>query len=276
MILHEVVTTHDSRSDSFRLYPIGDIHLGAAACDVDSLRETLQLVRDDPSALWIGMGDYAECINLQDKRFDLKSVDPKYLPRLDDIANACFEDLADLFEPVKQKCLGLLVGNHEETLRTRHSQDVHGALCLRLGVKNLGYDALVRWTFRRAVRGPKPPSSTLTIFASHGTIAGRRDGSKLNRIEDLHRNFDADVYLVGHGHSQLVGRSVQLSVPDSGHLKLKERLRLSLMTGTFRKSYEEGTRDYSEKSHFAPPVIGCPVVTIQPWAEPRSRLSVRL
>jgi len=222
------------------------------------------------------MGDFAECINIQDKRFDLKSVDKKYLPRLDDIANACFEDLANLFDPIKEKCLGLLVGNHEETLRLRHSQDVHGALCLRLGLKNLGYDSLIRWTFRRKTGGGHPPASQLSIFASHGTIAGRRDGAKLNRIEDLHRNFDADIYLVGHGHSQIVGRSVQLSVPDSGEMKLKERLRLSMMTGTFRKSYEEGTRDYSEKSHFAPPVIGCPVITIHPWAAPRERLSVSL
>lgn len=276
MILHEVIAEHSSRSDTFRLYPIGDIHLGAAACDVDALRSTVDHIAADPSARWIGMGDYAECINLQDKRFDLKSVDKKYLPRLDDIANACFEDLAEMFGPIREKCLGLLVGNHEETLRLKHSQDVHGALCLRLGLKNLGYDSLIRWTFRRKVSGSKCPSSQLTIFASHGTIAGRRDGSKLNRIEDLHRNFDADMYLVGHGHSQIVGRSVQLSVPDSGELKLKERLRLSMMTGTWRKNYQEGTRDYGEKAHFSPPVIGCPIVTIRPWSDPRNRLSVSL
>ena len=275
MILHEINTLHQSRSDTFRLYPIGDIHLGAAACDVDALRAVIDAVRADSSAYWVGMGDYAECINLQDKRFDLKSVDVKYLPRLDDIANACFEDLAAYFEPIKEKCLGLLVGNHEETLRLRHSQDVHGALCLRLGLKNLGYDSLIRWRFKRGNRADSP-SSHLTIFASHGTIAGRRDGAKLNRIEDLHRNFDADIYLVGHGHSQIVGRSVQLSVPDSGELKLKERLRLSLMCGTFRKSYEEGTRDYSEKSHFSPPVIGCPVITVKPWSDPRERFQVQV
>jgi hypothetical protein len=143
-------------------------------------------------------------------------------------------------------------------------------------LKNLGYDSLIRWTFRRKVKGDSSPASQMTIFASHGTIAGRRDGSKLNRIEDLHRNFDADIYLVGHGHSQIVGRSVQLSVPNTGQLKLKERLRLSMMTGTFRKSYEEGTRDYSEKSHFSPPVIGCPVITIHPWSDPRTRLTVSL
>ena len=276
MILHDLVTTHKSRSDTFRLYPIGDIHLGAAACDVDALRKTLSEIEQDDSALWVGMGDFAECINLQDKRFDVKSVDPKYLPRLDDIANACFEDLAEMFAPIRDKCIGLLVGNHEETLRLKHSQDVHGALCLRLGLKNLGYDSLIRWKFVRQVSGGKAPATNLTIFASHGTIAGRRDGAKLNRIEDLNRNFDADMYLVGHGHSQLVGRSVQLTVPESGKLKMKERLRLSLMTGCWRKSYEEGTRDYSEKSHFAPPVIGCPVVTIRPWADPRQRMSVSL
>jgi len=272
VILHQVETRHRSRTDSYRLYPIGDIHIGAAACDIPALKETLRAVKDDPNAYWLGMGDYAECINLQDKRFDVKSVDPKYLPRLDDIANACFDDLASLFEPVKDKCLGLLVGNHEETLRIRHSQDVHGALCLRLGLKNLGYDSFIRWRFVR----PNSSSVCINIFASHGTIAGRRDGAKMNRIEDLTRNFDADLYLVGHGHSQIAHRSVTLEVPTSGELKLRERLRLGCMTGTFRKCYEPGTRDYSEKSHHSPPSIGCPVIHLRPWDEPRCRFSVVL
>lgn len=272
MILHELTTKQTSRSESVTLYPLGDIHLGAAACDLDSLRATIAEVRDDPEALWLGMGDYAEAIVLQDKRFDLKSVDPRFLPRLDDVANACFEELADLFAPVAKKCIGLLVGNHEETLRLKFSQDVHGALCLRLGLKNLGYDSLIRWKFVR----PNGSSSTVRVFASHGTIAGRRDGTKVNRIEDLARNFDADLYLVGHGHSQIAHRSVQLQVPSDGTLKMQERLRLGCMTGTFRRSYQEGTRDYSEKSHFAPPVIGCPRIRIRPWAHPRQRFQVTL
>ena len=276
MILHDVETRHASRSDSFLLYPIGDIHLGAAACDVDALRRTVKEVAERDNALWVGTGDYAENIVMGDKRFDLKSVAPRFLPRLDDLPNACFEELFEIFNPIRSKCIGLLVGNHEETLRIRQSQDVHSALCVRMGVANLGYDSMIRWRFKRTVGKGQQPVSVVTIFASHGTISGRRDGSKMNRIEDLSRNFDADLYLVGHGHSQIAHRSVTLQVPASGDLKLQERLRLGVMCGTFRKSYESGTRDYSEKSHFSPPVIGCPVITIRPWAEPRQRFSVEL
>lgn len=274
MVLHEWVTRHRSRSDSFVLYPIGDIHIGARACDLDSLRATVRDVEKDDSAVWIGMGDYAENINISDKRFDLKSVDPRFLSRLDDLPNACFEELLELFKPIAGKCIGLLTGNHEETLRLKYSHDVHGALCLRLGVKNLGYDSMIRLKFVREGKGN--PSSVVTVFASHGTIAGRKDGAKMNRMGELAMNFDADLYLVGHGHSQIIGRSARLEVPESGELKLRERLRMACMTGTFRKSYERDTRDYSEKAHHSPPVIGCPKIVIRPWAEPRSRFQAIL
>lgn len=278
MFVHSIITEHGSRHDEFALVPIGDIHLGAKACDADALKATIQEVTCSSGTNWIGMGDYAECIAPGDKRFDLRTIEPRFLPKLDDLPNACFEELRGLFGPIKEKCLGLLVGNHEETLRLRQSQDVHGALCVALGAKNLGYDALIRWTFRR--KGPtqrsRPSSVVLIIFASHSTIAGRRDGGKVNRMQDVSRNFDADLYLFGHGHAQIASRSVELSVPSSGSPKLKERLRLQCMTGTYRKTYELGTLDYSEKGGYSPVPIGSPVIKITPWAPPRQRMEVTI
>ena len=273
MILHELTTRHSSRSDEFVLYPLGDIHLGARACDTEALRDTIDEIKKTDRALWVGMGDYAECISLSDKRFDPKSIDPRFLPRLDDLANACFEELHKLLEPIKDKCVCLLTGNHEETARLRYSQDVHGALCLRLGVKNLGYDSMIRWQFRRGKGGPV---ATIIVFASHGTIAGRKQGGKLNRMMDVATNFDADLYLWGHGHTQVAGRRVEIGLAPGGKLHLQERLKLGLMTGTYRRTYQEGTLDYSEKFAHDPSPIGTPRVVIRPWAVPRRRFEVRM
>lgn len=277
MFLSEVVTYHDSRSDEFALFPIGDIHIGARGVDTDALRDTIARVVKDDGARWIGMGDYAECINLSDKRFDVKSVHPKFLPRLDDLPNACFEELGELFGPIKDRCVGLLTGNHEETLRLRQSQDIHGALCLKLGAANLGYDSLIRWKFvRRGVtRKSRPASTVVKIFASHSTIASRRDGGKLNRMLDMSTVFDARLLLFGHGHSGLVGQRIMLGVPDSGALRLVERPQTVVMTGSYRKGYTEGTLDYAEKAGYAPTPLGSPKITLRPWAKPRDQVLVQ-
>jgi len=269
VFLADVVTEQGSRSDEVVLIPIGDIHLGARACDTDALKATIEEVKRTPNAFWLGMGDYSESITISDKRFDLRSVEPTLRSKLDDLPNACLQQLVGLFSPIKDKCLGLLVGNHEETLRLRQSQDIHSALCVALSAKNLGYDALIRWKFRRG-----RATSTLMVFASHSTIAGRKDGAKVNRMMDVTRNFDADLYLFGHGHSQIASRSVELSVPESGQLKLKERLRIALMTGTYRKTYQQETLDYSEKMGCSPTPIGSPRILIRPWAGPRHRFEV--
>jgi hypothetical protein len=276
MFLHEFETKHGSRSDRFYLVPIGDVHLGARACDTDALKTTIEWVRKTPGAYWIGMGDQAEHICPGDKRFDLKTLDPKFLPSLDDLPNRCLKELVLLFQPIKSKCLGLLTGNHEETLRLRNSHDIHGALCVALNAKNLGYDSLIRWTFRRGNNGKNFGPSVITLFASHSTISGRRDGAKVNRMLDVSRNFDADLYLFGHGHAQVAARSVELGLPASGALKLRERLRLVCMTGTYRRTYAEGTLDYSEKGGFAPTPIGSPRIEIRPWASARERFAVTI
>lgn len=268
-----MVTDRGSKSDEFTLYPIGDIHLGAKACDVPALARTVERVRADRNARWIGMGDYAEHITISDKRFDLKTIDPRYLPELDDLPAACVRDLVGILSPIRDKCLGLVVGNHEESLRLRNSHNVHGALCVALGAANLGYDSIVRWTFKRSSHA----AATIKILASHGTIAGRRNGGKVNRMEDVASNFDVDVALFGHGHSQLAAERIELSVPSSGRMRLQEKKKVFMMTGTYRRNHTEGTLDYGEKAGFAPVPIGSPRIRIRPWAtNPRDRFRVEI
>jgi hypothetical protein len=268
-----VVTEHKSRSDEFLLYPIGDIHYGARGCEVDTLKRTIEEVRSKPNAYWLGMGDYSEAVTVADKRFDFRSVDPKLIPYLDDITGKCTRDLVALFEPIKHKSLGLLTGNHDDKLRLRDSNDVHGALCVALGAKNLGYTSILRWTFRRGKGGP---SSVVKMYVSHGTIASRRPGAKINRMEDVARQFDVDLSLFGHGHSKLVSEWVELGVPDSGAMRLIERVKPVVMSGTFRRCHTLGTLDYAEKGGYPPSPIGCPKITIRPWAEPRRRFEVAI
>ena len=51
------------RSDPIRhLYFLGDLHLGVNACAENKIKEAVRTIKDDPLALWIGMGDYADFV----------------------------------------------------------------------------------------------------------------------------------------------------------------------------------------------------------------------
>ena len=65
-----------ARGDVYRLFPLGDIHLGNEACDERRFCQVVQEIAGDDRALWIGLGDYCDFINRTDPRFD-----PLALPR---------------------------------------------------------------------------------------------------------------------------------------------------------------------------------------------------
>lgn len=270
-----MVTEHDSRSDEFRLYLVGDVHVGAKACDRAAFERWINRIKADPAAKFIGMGDYAECITPGDKRWDFASVDEAFHKRMGDLPQACFEYIRDVLEPIKHQGIGLLCGNHEETLRNRYSQDIHGALCMHLGLPNLGYNSAIRWTFRRKGKNVKAPAAVMILYVTHGTIASRKDGSKLNRMADVARVIDADLVLYGHGHSNISNKQAFLGFSRSGEFRWQQRVQTIAMGGTFRRTFAANAFDYSEKAHYDPVVIGCPMLTLRPWAEdPAERVSV--
>ena len=63
-----------SRADVFRLHPIGDVHLGAAACDELQFERVVSRIAEDDRGYWVGIGDYCDFINRQDRRFDLDAM----------------------------------------------------------------------------------------------------------------------------------------------------------------------------------------------------------
>ena len=68
-VLHRVIE-YTSRGDVYRIVPLGDIHLGNAACDEALLQKTIEYIARTDRMYWIGMGDYSEFINIHDPRWD--------------------------------------------------------------------------------------------------------------------------------------------------------------------------------------------------------------
>ena len=64
-----------------KIFPFGDIHLGATNCDYDRALAVRDMIAKDKNAYWLGMGDVLDSITPSDKRWDAQILDWKRLKK---------------------------------------------------------------------------------------------------------------------------------------------------------------------------------------------------
>lgn len=248
------------------LYPLGDIHLGAAACDIDDFRRTVKQIAADPNAYWLGMGDYGDLIMPSDPRWAFTGHDWKRLgftngrPTVSDLGVQHRDLIERELAPIAPKCLGLLYGNHEDAFAKHYFIDVARYLADRFKVPMLGYTALIRLEIE-IKRGQKDHGQIwpVTIFAEHGATGGGSDGNAVNSLQKRAVEFGADIYLKGHVHKYGISQRTELSW---GPKAMVTRDRVFMLTGTYLKGYSEFEVTYGERKGYAPSELGGGVIVL--------------
>jgi hypothetical protein len=269
--------TYGSRKDVFRLWNLADIHWMNKACAEDKVRADCAEIKRDPFSLWIGGGDYADFIGYRDKRFDPDAVAP-WVPvkKLGDLGRYGMEQIRNLFLPIRDKCCGLIVGNHELRYELATEQEsLHSWLCTELDVPSLGYSCLFDLLFvRKSTKRPTlsrvvgSKSETFSrkrfrIFAHHGAGYAQTPGGKLNRLVGFMQSFDADIYMVGHVHDNVARHEPALGADDRCS-SIVQRQRLGIVAGSYLKTYQQGTTTYGEQRGYRPTSLNAAVAIINP------------
>lgn len=272
---------HGSVKDEFRIWNLSDLHLGARECAENDLKRDIDAIRDDPFSFFIGGGDYANFIGYSDKRFDPDCVAEWISVKdLGDLGKKCMTRVRDLFMPIRHKCLGLLIGNHELKYELHTEQEsLHHWLCQELQVPFLGYCCLFDIHFCRtvgqkipALRATLPPrrgenrhsdTKTFRVFVHHGAGYATTPGGKLNKLVQAMNSFDAQLFFLGHCHDQVARREPMLSA-NSDCTKLTQRVRLGLISGSYLKTYSQGSMSYGEQKMYRPTSLGAAVAKIHP------------
>lgn len=246
-----------------KLVPIGDIHLGHVACDLDLLENTINYVAQHREALWFGMGDYCDAITAKDKRYNPEEIDPKY-PTPD----VQYREITKIFEPIKDKCIGLLDGNHDYCHWLYHNHNYVDSMSYNLNVPYLTTDAYIRLSMPRL----SPPENNretheFNLYAHHGWTNARKDGYKVNTIQDLANTFPGlNLYLMGHVHSRgEAPLKVQLTVNNA--LEIVHREQRFVFTGSYIRGYVDGINTYIEMKSLPPTALGSPVICIDSFRE---------
>lgn len=266
-----------SRSDEYDLRLIGDSHYGTIACDVDLLRHDFKDIGAVTCGGWIGMGDYFEAILPNDIRHDGRTIDPDVMSRAKNsygkFVNLCVQDMADIMQPAAHNCIGLLSGNHEETINTRYHHDMVGQLLGQLHAKNLTiedltYEAVIILTFSRKTGKTKQPTRNVILYVWHGAGGGTTRGGRINRREKMRQTIpDADLYATGHFHEKAQYPEYPMRVvisEDNPHLLQREQWFLGVPS--FYRTYVEGISTYASKMGYPPSGLGHNRVIIRPFA----------
>jgi hypothetical protein len=249
---------YKSRGDVYHLYPISDIHAGTVFCAEDEIRKQVKLIKDDPFALWVGLGDYCEWITPKDKRFDSQAI--AGWVKKGDIARSQEQWVIDLLSPIKSKCIGLCTGNHEESIRLQFNTDVHKHLCDALEADNLGYSCFIVLKFKR-LHGSV---SCFTCHFEHGSGGAQTEGGLTMRLARSIGAFKGNIYGMGHLHTIKIDSIPLLAVTEE--LKIKSFPRVGAITGCWFRAYYDnnGYPSYAELKGHKPTNIGCPYYDLYP------------
>ncbi len=258
------------------------MHLGVVHSDEDMLIKKVAEIKENPKALWLGMGDYGDCITPNDfKRWDGRILADWMKGCEDNIGPTQVEKVNEILSPIWNKCLGLIEGNHDDSIRRANHYDFMKELLKRANNKTeedirkakeqnispwdkvpyAGVSCFVRLVFQR--NGGE--THVYNIHARHGDGSARTSGARALAVLRLSQSMiNAHITLMGHLHGQeSPDIPERLIVTKQGKIKSFETI--ATMTGAWLKAYMQGVPPcYLERWGSPPSTLGCPRIVIEP------------
>ncbi len=193
-------------AEQIEIHPLSDLHIGDRNCDYKSILDRIEYIKNTPNCYCILDGDLMDCAIAS-------SIGDTYGASIQPMEQ--LKHCVRLFEPIKDKILAVLPGNHEHRIYKSDGLEITELMCTQLGIHNKysSTTALVFVRFGKSTHRGRP--QLYTIYVTHGTGGGRKEGGKINRLVDLSAIVDADIYLMGHTHMPAVVRESFFRVSGS-------------------------------------------------------------
>ena len=178
---------------SIELLVLADYHYADPHSDHDAIRKDIDYVNSHENAYALLAGDLLDCAlksSLGDCYVNISPMEE-------------LTAMMDLLQPIAHKILCAVGGNHE----ARHYR-TNGVDMTRLLMRQLGIEAryspdtaLLFLRFGKGSAGTHHSRPILyTIYLTHGSGGGRKEGSKIQRLADYAQIVDSDIYVCGHTH----------------------------------------------------------------------------
>lgn len=198
-----------SELESIEIIPFFDVHIGSPKCNYKLLKKWIDYVKENKNVYAIVGGDL---INNSTKA----SVGDVYEEPLSPMMQ--IQTAVRLFEPIKDKILGVCSGNHENRSYKTDGIDLMHFFCAELDLLDK-YDTVSCLLFirfgnqRQGHKSHGGRKQYYSLYFSHGIgQGGRLIGSKMNGLERRGQIIDADVVVTGHVHAPATFKNVSYKI----------------------------------------------------------------
>lgn len=262
------IVRYGEEKAEFSIYDIADIHWCNRGISKHHLYRDIDRIKNDPYALFFQGGDYGEWIYPDDQRFDPEAFDPEIkVVDLADLGALISKAMIKLFTPIRHKCLGFCIGNHEFAAINKRSQArVHQDICDRLMVPNMRFSGFtdVYFIYIPGFKGcmvevtqdiPEHFTARLRCFVHHGMGAANTAGGKINKLKQLVDMVDADLVMMSHVHEQFAKAFLRLT-PNENCTEIDQHITMGLITGSYLRTYAPDFSGYGEIRGYSPTTLG--------------------
>lgn len=177
------------------ILPVADYHWADPNSDHDKILADIKYIKEHPNVYCVLNGDLMDCAIAS-------SIGDTYgatLSPMDEL-KVCME----LFAPIADKILCVVPGNHEARHYRTNGIDLTELMCRQLGIEDRFSPTtailFVRFGRLNSEKDGHHRKACYTVYISHGSGVGRKEGGKIQRLVDLSTIVDADVYICGHTH----------------------------------------------------------------------------
>ena len=233
------------------IYTLADLHIGDAHCDEQEVLARVKQAADDPYGLVILNGDLMNTA----LRHSVSDVYGELLSPMEQISY-----LVNMLRPIAGKIIGVTSGNHEMRTYRCDGIDITRLVCRELGIEDKyapeGILIFLRFGTRSAHGGhmDRNPRQWYSIYATHGSGGGRKEGAKAIRLADMACIVDADIYCHAHTHLPLVMKQ-SFYRADASNCTVRPTEKLFVNTGAAL-----GYGGYGQAQEFKPASISTPVI----------------
>lgn len=179
------------------LHTFSDWHIGDKHCRINAIKEEINDIVENPNAYVICNGDLMN-------NATTASVSDTYaekIPPMEQLGVLC-----ELLYPIKNKILLITQGNHEARTYRTDGVDLTAVVAQQLGIfdKYVREGGVLFLRFGKQSERNHARKVRYSIYASHGSGGGKKEGGKLNALAEMAGIVDCDIYLHSHTHLPLI------------------------------------------------------------------------
>ena len=204
MVVDKCICWSFPAKDTIKIYPVGDVHLGAVQCNEAAWRQFIKAISDDPNAYVVLLGDLLD-------NSTRNSVGSPYDATMSPMEQK--KAMCKYLDPIKDRILAMTTGNHEARTTKESDVDLTADIATKLDIEDRYRREICYVKIALGKRSDGSPQQTYNLVMTHGAGGGALTGSGINKNERFSAVIEnVDIFVSGHTHKPAVTKPRRLMI----------------------------------------------------------------